>query len=64
MIRSGPTTYFIDVRQYAKSKCEIIITESRFDEVVKIKSVIRVFNGSIEPFRKALEEAASVAQGK
>ena len=63
MVRSGRTTYFIDVKEAKNSKKYIQITESRIDaEEKKLRSVIRVFGDSIDSFRQAIDEASTAAQ--
>jgi hypothetical protein len=62
MVRSGRTTYFIDVKEAKNSKKYMQITESRIDaEEKKLRSVIRVFGDSIDSFRQAIDEAATAA---
>jgi len=63
MVRSGRTTYFIDVKKAKNSKKYMQITESRIDvDSKKSRSTIRVFAESIEQFRQAVDEAASSAK--
>jgi len=62
MVRSGKTTYFVDVKEAKNSKKYMQITESRIDaEEKKLRSVIRVFGDSIDSFRQAVVEAATAA---
>ena len=64
MVKSGRTTYFVDVKEAKNGNKFIAISESRLDaDDKKSRSTIRVFGDSVEPFRQAIDEAASsVAQ--
>jgi len=63
MVRSGRTTYFIDVKEAKNGNKYLSITESRIDGDEKKKTSVRVFGDSIVEFRKAIDDAAaSVAQ--
>ena len=63
MVRSGRTTYFIDVKEAKNGNKYLSITESRIDGDEKKKTSVRVFGDSIVEFRKANDDAAaSVAQ--
>ena len=62
MVRSGRTTYFIDVREAKNGNKYISISESRVDaDDKRQRSTIRVFGDSIEQFRQAVDEAATAA---
>ena len=61
MIRSGKTTYFVDVREAKSGNKYISISESRIDVDDKRRSTIHVFGESIEQFRQAVDEAATAA---
>ena len=60
MVRSGKTTYFVDVREAKNGNRFLSISESRVDaEDKRQRSTVRVFGESVEPFRQAVNEAAS-----
>jgi 3-hydroxymyristoyl/3-hydroxydecanoyl-(acyl carrier protein) dehydratase len=60
MVRSGRTTYFIDVKEAKNGKKYLTITENRLDDGdKKTRVTVRVFKESIEQFRQAVDEAAS-----
>jgi hypothetical protein len=62
MVRSGRTTYFIDVKEAKNGRKFISITESTLDVAERRqRSIIRVFNDSITQFRQAVDEAATAA---
>jgi hypothetical protein len=57
------TVYFIDVKEAKNGKKYLAITENRLDSADrKERATIRVFAESIEQFRQAISEAATVAQ--
>ena len=63
MIRSGRTTFFIDVKEAKNGAKYISISEHRIDQdQKKIRSAIRVFGESIEQFKQAIDEAATSGQ--
>ena len=63
MVRSGRTTYFIDVKEAKNGKKYLAITETRIDaDDKKNRSVIRVFAESIPSFQQAVNEAAAAVQ--
>lgn len=60
MVRSGRTTYFLDVKQAKNGKKYLAITETRIDgENKKSRSVIRIFSESVASFQQAVNEAAT-----
>jgi hypothetical protein len=60
MVRSGRTTYFLDVREAKNGNRFLSIAESRVDaDDKRQRSTVRVFGESVEPFRQAVNEAAS-----
>jgi len=59
MVRSGRTTYFVDVKEAKNGNKYLSITESRFDGETKKKTSIRVFGEGIGEFRRAIDEAAA-----
>jgi hypothetical protein len=60
MVKSGRTTYFVDVKEAKNGNKFISISESRLDaDDKKQRSTVRVFGETIEPFRQAIDEAAA-----
>jgi hypothetical protein len=60
MVRSGRTTYFVDVKEAKNGKRYLTITENRLEEGDKKSRVtVRVFKESIDQFRQAVDEAAA-----
>jgi hypothetical protein len=60
MVRSGRTTYFVDVKEAKNGKKYLTITENRIDdEDKKTRVTVRVFKESIDQFRQAVDEAAA-----
>ena len=59
MVRSGRTTYFIDVKEGKNGKRYLSISENHLDaEEKRIRSTVRVFSESVDQFAQALQEAA------
>jgi hypothetical protein len=59
MIRSGRTTYFVDLKEARNGNKYLSITESRIDGTEKKKLTLRVFGDSIAEFRKAIDDAVA-----
>ena len=59
MVRSGRTTYFIDLKEAKNGNKYLSITESRINGEEKHKITLRVFGDSITEFRKAVDDAAA-----
>ncbi len=59
MVRSGRTTYFIDVKEAKNGNKYLSITESRIDGDEKKQTTLRVFGDTVEEFRKAIDDAAA-----
>jgi hypothetical protein len=59
MVRSGRTTYFVDLKESKNGNKYLSICESRIDGEQKQKMTIRVFGESIDEFRKAVDDAAA-----
>ena len=60
MMRSGKTTYFVDVKETRKGRKYLQISETKLEGEEKKRAVIRVFDeqdGKI--FAQAINEAAS-----
>jgi hypothetical protein len=62
MVRSGKTTYFVDVREAKNGNKYLSISESKISGEEKKRSTVRVFGESIGPFKQAINEAASAAE--
>ena len=64
MVRSGRTTYFVDVKEAKNGSKYISISENKIDaDEKKQRTTLRVFGETVEQFRKAIDEAAAaVAQ--
>lgn len=65
MVRSGKTTYFVDVKEAKNGNKYLAICESRIEaDDKKLRNTVRIFGESIEPFRQAIEEAVhNIAAG-
>lgn len=61
MVRSGKTTYFVDVREAKNGNRYLSIAESRISGEEKKRTTVRVFGETIDQFRQAINEAASAA---
>jgi hypothetical protein len=59
MVRSGRTTYFVDLKEAKNGNKYLSITESKINGEQKQKMTIRVFGDSISEFRKAVNDAAA-----
>ena len=59
MVRSGRTTYFIDLKEAKNGSKYLSLSENRVDGEEKKRTTLRVFGESIEEFRKAVDEAAA-----
>jgi hypothetical protein len=59
MVRSGRTTYFIDLKEAKNGNKYLSLSENRVDGEEKKRTTLRVFGDSIEEFRKAVDEAAA-----
>ena len=59
MVRSGRTTYFIDLKEAKNGNKYLSITESKINGEEKKKITLRVFGETIEEFRKAVDDAAA-----
>ena len=60
MVKSGRTTYFVDVKEAKNGNKFIAISETRFDaDDKKQRSTVRVFGETVDQFRQAIDEAAA-----
>jgi hypothetical protein len=62
MIRSGRTTFFVDVREAKNGKKYLSISENSLNGENKRRSTIRVFAEAIDQFRQAIDEAVAATQ--
>jgi hypothetical protein len=59
MVRSGRTTYFVDVREAKTGKKYLSISENHLeDDDKRTRVTIRVYKETIDQFRQAIDEAA------
>ena len=64
MVRSGRTTYFVDVREAKNGNKFLSISESRVDgDEKRQRTTVRVFGETIDQFRQAVDEAAASLAG-
>ena len=60
MVRSGRTTYFVDVKVAKNGQKYLTIAENRLEDGDKKSRVtVRVFKESIDQFRQAVDEAVA-----
>jgi hypothetical protein len=59
MIRSGKTTYFIDVREAKNGSKFISISETKIDGEERKRVTLRIFSESLSEFRNAVDEAVA-----
>ena len=63
MVRSGKTTYFVDVKEAKNGNKYLSISENRLEGEEKKRTTLRVFGETVDQFRQAIDEAATaVAQ--
>lgn len=64
MVKSGKTTYFVDVKQAKNGNKYISISENKVKGEEKKRTTLFVFEEVIDQFRKAIDEASeAVAKG-
>ncbi|MFQ5798826.1 MAG: DUF3276 family protein [Bacteroidota bacterium] len=64
MVRSGKTTYFVDVRKSKNGKKYLLISESKFSgENKRERKSIAVFPNAAGQLRDALSSAVDVLEG-
>ena len=61
MMKSGKTTYFIDLKEAKNGNKYLSISESKIDGEERKRSTIRVFGETIEQLKKAIDEASDIA---
>ncbi|MFN0156495.1 MAG: DUF3276 family protein [Bacteroidota bacterium] len=59
MVRSGKTTYFVDVKEAKNGKKYLSISENRLEGEEKKRTTVRVFGETVDQFRQAINEAAA-----
>ena len=59
MVRSGRTTFFIDVKEAKNGNKYLSVTESRVNGDQKEKTTLRIFGETVEQFRLAINDAAA-----
>jgi hypothetical protein len=60
MVRSGRTTYFVDVKEAKNGNKYMSISETRIDaDDKKQRTTVRVFGDTVDQFRQAIDEAAA-----
>ncbi|TRZ76378.1 MAG: DUF3276 family protein [Deltaproteobacteria bacterium] len=63
MVRSGRTTYFIDLKEAKNGNKYLSICETKLDGDSKKRITLRVFGDSMEEFRRAIDDAvAAISQ--
>lgn len=60
MVRSGKTTYFVDVKEAKNGNKYLMISETRIEGDERKRITVRVFGETISQFRQAIDEAAAV----
>ena len=64
MVRSGKTTYFVDVRKSKNGKKYLLISESKYDgQNKRERKSIAVFPNAAAQLRDALTSAVDVLEG-
>lgn len=62
MVRSGRTTFFVDVKEAKNGSKFLSISETKVNgEQKKERVTVRVFGESIEQFKQAINDAAAAA---
>ena len=59
MVRSGKTTYFVDVKEAKNGNKYLAISETRLDGDEKKRTTVRVFGETVNQFRQAIDEAVT-----
>lgn len=59
MVRSGRTTFFIDVKEAKNGNKYLSVTESRLNGDKKEKTTLRIFGETVDQFRLAINDAAA-----
>ena len=59
MVRSGKTTYFVDVKEAKNGNKYLSISETKLEGEEKKRTTVRVFGETVDQFRQAIDEAAA-----
>ena len=59
MVRSGRTTFFVDLKEAKNGNKYLSISENKLDGDEKKRVTVRVFGESIGEFQKAINDAAA-----
>ena len=62
MVRSGGTTYFVDLKEAKNRSKYLSICESKINGDHKKHVTVRVLGESIDELKKAVEDAAAIPQ--
>lgn len=61
MVKSGKTTYFVDLKEAKNGNKYLSISETKVDGEERKRSTVRFFGETIDQLKKAIEEASEVA---
>ena len=61
MVKSGKTTYFVDLKEAKNGNKYLSISESKVDGEERKRSTVRFFGDTIDQLKKAVDEAAEAA---
>ena len=61
MVKSGKTTYFIDLKEAKNGNKYLSISENKVDGEERKRSTVRFFGDTIAQIRKAIEEATEAS---
>ncbi len=64
MVKSGKTTYFVDLKEAKNGNKYLSISENRVDGEERKRQTVRFFGDTIAQLRKAIEEASAAAVAK
>ena len=60
VIKTGKSTYFIDVKEAKNNNKYLSICESKFDGQERRRTYLNIFGENVDRFREAIDEAAGV----
>ncbi len=61
MVKSGKTTYFVDLKEAKNGNKYLSISETKVDGEERKRSTVRFFGETIDLLKKAIDEAAEAA---
>ncbi len=61
LVKSGKTTYFVDLKEAKNGNKYLSISETRVDGEEKKRSTVRFFGETIDQLKKAIDEASEAA---